>query len=105
MCDGGFIEDGCVVVFWDDIILNVLNILYESGYDVGKVLQCLVKKFVFKFIEKCWIEDEVKCFVKGFRQYGKNFFRIRKELFFNKEIGELIIFYYYWKKIFEVVSF
>lgn len=38
MCDGGFIEDGCVVVFWDDIILNVLNILYESGYDVGKVL-------------------------------------------------------------------
>jgi len=45
-----------------------------------------------------------KRFVKGLRQYGKNFFRIRKELLPNKETGELITFYYYWKKTPEAAS-
>ena len=39
-----------------------------------------------------------KRFVKGLRQYGKNFFRIRKELLPHKETGELVEFYYLWKK-------
>ncbi|XP_059768055.1 arginine-glutamic acid dipeptide repeats protein isoform X4 [Balaenoptera ricei] len=78
--------------------------LHESGYDAGKALQRLVKKPVPKLIEKSWTEDEVKRFVKGLRQYGKNFFRIRKELLPNKETGELITFYYYWKKTPEAAS-
>ncbi|KFV58677.1 Arginine-glutamic acid dipeptide repeats protein, partial [Gavia stellata] len=45
-----------------------------------------------------------KRFIKGLRQYGKNFFRIRKELLPNKETGELITFYYYWKKTPEAAS-
>lgn len=45
-----------------------------------------------------------KRFVKGLRQYGKNFFRIRKELLPSKETGELITFYYYWKKTPEAAS-
>lgn len=36
--------------------------------------------------------------MKGLRQYGKNFFRIRKELLPNKETSELVEFYYLWKK-------
>ncbi|ELW68681.1 Arginine-glutamic acid dipeptide repeats protein [Tupaia chinensis] len=51
--------------------------LHESGYDAGKALQRLVKKPVPKLIEKCWTEDEV---------------------------GELITFYYYWKKTPEAAS-
>uniref|UniRef100_A0A8C3IB20 Arginine-glutamic acid dipeptide repeats n=1 Tax=Chrysemys picta bellii TaxID=8478 RepID=A0A8C3IB20_CHRPI len=78
--------------------------LHESNYDAGKALQRLVKKPVPKLIEKCWTEDEVKRFIKGLRQYGKNFFRIRKELLPNKETGELITFYYYWKKTPEAAS-
>lgn len=39
-----------------------------------------------------------KRFVKGLRQFGKNFFRIRKELLPHKETGELVEFYYLWKK-------
>ncbi|KAF6111083.1 arginine-glutamic acid dipeptide repeats [Phyllostomus discolor] len=85
MCDGGSTEDGCVAASRDDTTLNALNTLHESGYDAGKALQRLVKKPVPKLIEKCWTEDEVKRFVKGLRQYGKNFFRIRKELLPNKE--------------------
>ncbi|MEQ2224254.1 hypothetical protein ILYODFUR_005628, partial [Ilyodon furcidens] len=45
-----------------------------------------------------------KRFIKGLRQFGKNFFRIRKELLPNKETGELITFYYYWKKTPEAAS-
>ncbi|XP_051029749.1 arginine-glutamic acid dipeptide repeats protein isoform X6 [Phodopus roborovskii] len=53
----------------------------------------------------CSIQDfKLKRFVKGLRQYGKNFFRIRKELLPNKETGELITFYYYWKKTPEAAS-
>ncbi|XP_042335774.1 arginine-glutamic acid dipeptide repeats protein isoform X14 [Sceloporus undulatus] len=48
--------------------------------------------------------DFTKRFIKGLRQYGKNFFRIRKELLPNKETGELITFYYYWKKTPEAAS-
>ncbi|XP_069774489.1 arginine-glutamic acid dipeptide repeats protein isoform X5 [Narcine bancroftii] len=78
--------------------------LHESSYDAGKALQRLVKKPVPKLIEKCWSEDEMKRFIKGLRQYGKNFFRIRKELLPTKETGELVTFYYYWKKTPEAAS-
>uniref|UniRef100_A0A8C1G809 Arginine-glutamic acid dipeptide repeats protein n=2 Tax=Cyprinus carpio TaxID=7962 RepID=A0A8C1G809_CYPCA len=104
MCDGGSTEDGCIAASRDDTTLNALNTLHESSYDAGKALQRLVKKPVPKLIEKCWSEDEVKRFIKGLRQYGKNFFRIRKELLPNKETGELITFYYYWKKTPEAAS-
>uniref|UniRef100_A0A8C5TV79 Arginine-glutamic acid dipeptide repeats protein n=1 Tax=Malurus cyaneus samueli TaxID=2593467 RepID=A0A8C5TV79_9PASS len=86
MCDGGSTEDGCVAASRDDTTLNALNTLHESNYDAGKALQRL------------------KRFIKGLRQYGKNFFRIRKELLPNKETGELITFYYYWKKTPEAAS-
>nr|XP_046220651.1 LOW QUALITY PROTEIN: arginine-glutamic acid dipeptide repeats protein-like [Oncorhynchus gorbuscha] len=104
MCDGGSTEDGCLAASRDDTTLNALNTLHESCYDAGKALQRLVKKPVPKLIEKCWSEDEVKRFTKGLRQYGKNFFKIRKELLPNKETGELITFYYYWKKTPEAAS-
>ncbi|KAA0707074.1 Arginine-glutamic acid dipeptide repeats protein [Triplophysa tibetana] len=104
MCDGGSTEDGCLAASRDDTTLNALNTLHESNYDAGKALQRLVKKPVPKLIEKCWSDDEVKRFIKGLRQYGKNFFRIRKELLPNKETGELITFYYYWKKTPEAAS-
>uniref|UniRef100_A0A8C6PR06 Arginine-glutamic acid dipeptide repeats protein n=1 Tax=Nothobranchius furzeri TaxID=105023 RepID=A0A8C6PR06_NOTFU len=104
MCDGGSTEDGCLAASRDDTTLNALNTLHESSYDAGKALQRLVKKPVPKLIEKCWSEDEVKRFIKGLRQFGKNFFRIRKELLPNKETGELITFYYYWKKTPEAAS-
>uniref|UniRef100_A0A3Q3K6X5 Arginine-glutamic acid dipeptide (RE) repeats a n=1 Tax=Monopterus albus TaxID=43700 RepID=A0A3Q3K6X5_MONAL len=77
MCDGGSTEDGCLAASRDDTTLNALNTLHESSYDAGKALQRLVKKPVPKLIEKCWSEDEV---------------------------GELITFYYYWKKTPEAAS-
>lgn len=39
-------------------------------------MKCPVPKGVYKK----WSEEETKRFVKGLRQFGKNFFRIRKDL-------------------------
>ncbi|XP_056293221.1 arginine-glutamic acid dipeptide repeats protein isoform X2 [Pseudoliparis swirei] len=98
MCDGGSTEDGCLAASRDDTTLNALNMLHASHYDAAKALQRLVKKPLPKLIEKCWSEDDVKRFIKGLRQYGKNFFRVRKDFLPSKKTGELITFYYHWKK-------
>nr|XP_019957181.1 PREDICTED: arginine-glutamic acid dipeptide repeats protein-like isoform X1 [Paralichthys olivaceus] len=98
MCDGGSTEDGCLAASRDDTTLNALNMLHASHYDAAKALQRLVKKPLPKLIEKCWSEGDVKHFIKGLRQYGKNFFRIRKDYLPSKKTGELITFYYHWKK-------
>jgi len=72
--------------------------LHDSGYDPGKALQALVKCPVSKGIDKKWTEDETKKFIKGLRQFGKNFFRIHKDLLPHKDTPELVEFYYLWKK-------
>lgn len=98
MCDGGSAEDGCLAASRDDTTINALQLLHESNYDTGKALQALVKSPVPKGIEKKWTEEEQKRFVKGLRLYGKNFFKIRKELLSHKETPDLVEYYYLWKK-------
>lgn len=109
MCDGGSPEDGCAAASRDHTTLNALQVvseakfagctkfslflktfyfvhqLHDSNYDPGKALQALVKCPVPKSIDKKWSEEEIKRFVKGLRQYGKNFFRIRKDLLPHKD--------------------
>lgn len=80
MCDGGCPEDGANAASRDDTTINALDVLHDSGYDPGRALQALVKCPVPKGIDKKWSEEETKRFVKGLRQFGKNFFRIRKDL-------------------------
>ena len=55
-------------------------------------------------MEKKWTDEDQKRFVKGLRQCGKNFFKIRKELLPQKETSELVEFYYLWKKSPQAVS-
>ncbi|XP_023225792.1 arginine-glutamic acid dipeptide repeats protein-like isoform X5 [Centruroides sculpturatus] len=98
MCDGGSAEDGCLAASRDDTTINALDLLHENNYDTGRALQALVKNPIPLGIEKKWTEEEQKKFVKGLRQYGKNFFKIRKELLPTKETGDLVEFYYLWKK-------
>lgn len=65
-----WISPDCVVTFQ----------LHDSGYDAGKALEALLKCPVTKGIDKKWTEEETKRFIKGLRQFGKNFFRIHKDL-------------------------
>jgi len=98
MCDGGSTEDGCVAASRDDTTANALDVLHESSYDTGAALQTLVKNPVPNGLDKQWTEDETRRFIKGLRQHGKNFFKIRTEFLPEKETGDLITFYYLWKK-------
>lgn len=126
LCDGGSPEDGCLAASRDDTTINALDVLHDSRYDPGKALQALVKCPVPKGIDKKWTEDETKKFIKGLRQFGKNFFRIHTDLLPHKETvstlrrindgddddglkhtnihthvslqPELVEFYYLWKK-------
>ncbi|XP_014615224.1 PREDICTED: arginine-glutamic acid dipeptide repeats protein isoform X5 [Polistes canadensis] len=98
MCDGGSPDDGCVAASRDDTTINALDTLHDSGYDPGRALQALVKCPVPKGIDKKWSEEETKRFVKGLRQFGKNFSRIRKDLLPHKDTPELVEYYYLWKK-------
>lgn len=98
MCDGGSTDDGCVAASRDDTTINAFDILHDSGYDPTRALQALVKCPVPKGIDKKWSEEETKRFVKGLRQFGKNFSRIRKDLLPHKDTPELVEFYYLWKK-------
>lgn len=41
------------------IFLFFYKQFYRCNYDYGKVFQVLVKLFVFRSIEKKWIEDEL----------------------------------------------
>ena len=40
----------------------------------------------------------MKEFIKGIKQYGKNFFKIREEFLPHRETPEIVEFYYLWKK-------
>ncbi|XP_033104593.1 arginine-glutamic acid dipeptide repeats protein-like [Anneissia japonica] len=98
MCDGGSPEDGCDAASKDVTTINALKILHHYDYQTSKALQALIKDPVQKSVDKKWNEEDTKLFVKGLRQFGKNFFRIRKELIPSKQTSELVEFYYYWKK-------
>ncbi|CAG0919811.1 unnamed protein product [Notodromas monacha] len=91
-------EEGSTFASRDDTTLNALSILHSRNYDTRMALTTLVKSPVMKSMDKKWSEEEVKRFTKGLRQFGKNFFRIRKELLPHKETAELIEFYYLWKR-------
>ena len=98
MCDGGSTDDGCFAASKDDTTANALHVLHDCGYDTGAALQKLVENPVPVGLEKQWTEDETRRFIKGLRIHGKNFYKIRTEFLPEKDTGELITFYYLWKK-------
>ena len=98
MCDRGLPEDMYEVAQRDDTTINALTILHHHDYDCKRAIQALVKCPIPKGIDRKWSDDDQKKFIKGLRQYGKNFYRIRKEHLPHRETSELVEFYYLWKK-------
>merc|ERR1740129_2009926 len=45
-----------------------------------------------------WSEDECKAFETGLRVYGKDFHSIQSQKVGTRSVGELVQFYYLWKK-------
>jgi arginine-glutamic acid dipeptide repeat-containing protein len=98
MCDRGLAEDMYEVAQRDDTTINALTILHNHDYDCTRAIQALVKCPIPKNIDRKWSDDDQKKFIKGLRQYGKNFFRIRKDLLPHKQTSDLVEYYYLWKK-------
>jgi arginine-glutamic acid dipeptide repeat-containing protein len=98
MCDRGLAEDMYDVAQRDDTTINALSILHNHDYDCKRAIQALVKCPIPKGIDRKWSDDDQKKFIKGLRQYGKNFFRIRKDLLPHKQTSDLVEYYYLWKK-------
>jgi arginine-glutamic acid dipeptide repeats protein len=99
ICDRGSMDDMYEAAQCDTTSLHAMTVLHDTGYDTEKALKVLVKtNQTSKMFEKKWCEEDQKKFVKGLSQFGKNFFRIRKELLPHKETSQIIEFYYLWKK-------
>ncbi|CAF4752337.1 unnamed protein product [Rotaria sp. Silwood1] len=98
MCDRGLAEDMYEVAQRDDTTINALTVLHNYDYDCKRAVQALVKYPIPKGIDRKWSDDDQKKFIKGLKQYGKNFFRIRKDLLPHKQTSDLVEFYYLWKK-------
>ena len=45
-----------------------------------------------------WSEEECRAFETGLRVYGKDFYSIKNQKVGTRAVGELVQFYYLWKK-------
>jgi arginine-glutamic acid dipeptide repeat-containing protein len=100
VCMKGLIADGFLAASADETTQHAFNTLHRNGHSTEKALQELVKRpTVGQLVAKRnWNKESTLLFAKGMRQFGKNFFKIQKELLPKKQIKELAEYYYYWKK-------
>lgn len=69
----------------DETIINALDVLYKNNMDIPKALTQLSKDPMPLPLDSKWPEDEVKLFMKGLKSVGKNFFRIKRGVGFEKK--------------------
>ena len=98
MCDRGNTDDMYEAAESDMTTIYALDVLHEQMYDTAKALQSLVKNPIPQIYDKRWSEDDQKKFVKGLRQFGKNFWLIHEELLPHKTTSDIVEYYYLWKK-------
>jgi arginine-glutamic acid dipeptide repeat-containing protein len=98
MCDRGLADDMYEVAQRDETTIYALTTLHNHDYDRTRAIEALVQCPIPKKIDRKWSDDDQKKFIKGLRQYGKNFFRIRKDLLPHKQTSDLVEYYYLWKK-------
>jgi len=95
--------DGCIdralnVGSEESTNLHCMTLLHRNKYDVTRALQAVVRSPFPKPDTRKWTEDDRKLFVRGLRQFGKNFNKIRRELLPERDTRELVYYYYIWKK-------
>lgn len=77
---------------------QALYLLLQSGYNVDKALQKIKATPSSNDTSSHWTEEECKSFESGIRIYGKEFFLIQTNKVKSRSVGELVQFYYLWKK-------
>ncbi|PAA62945.1 hypothetical protein BOX15_Mlig027717g1 [Macrostomum lignano] len=107
-CDLGSASEGQASAGTDRTAQRALDALHDLDYDVRLALRVLVRNprlngaggggFDDGDCGAPWSRECVRRFQKGVRQYGKNFCRIRRELLPERRVGQLVHFYYLWKR-------
>uniref|UniRef100_A0A0K0E9L5 SANT domain-containing protein n=1 Tax=Strongyloides stercoralis TaxID=6248 RepID=A0A0K0E9L5_STRER len=87
---------------------DLLYLLLKSNYETKLALSLIpsalehvqlpVKTIPPTGISKPFTECEINTFETAIRIYGKNFFSIQANTMHNRTVGELVQFYYFWKK-------
>ncbi|XP_071851492.1 mesoderm induction early response protein 1-like isoform X3 [Apostichopus japonicus] len=78
---------------------KALFILLQCGHSVDEALRRNRMQIVAPTDElSLWSEEECRNFESGLRTYGKNFYLIHRHKVRTRSVGELVHFYYLWKK-------
>ena len=80
-------------------ILQALHLLLQCGYNCEEALRRRRMNAV-PAVETMtlWSEEECRAFELGLRLYGKDFHMIQSQKVRTRSVGELVQFYYLWKK-------
>lgn len=77
---------------------QALYLLLQCGHNVDKAVQKVKTSPQPNNTASYWTEEECKSFESGIRIYGKEFFLIHTNKVKSRSVGELVQFYYLWKK-------
>ncbi|CAG9855090.1 unnamed protein product [Phyllotreta striolata] len=81
---------------------QALYLLQQCGHNVEEALRRLRMTVPANpsetMNESLWSEEECRNFESGVRCYGKNFHKIQQDKVRTRSVGELVQFYYLWKK-------
>ena len=79
---------------------QALLTLLQSNYDIEKSVQEMQSKPPRNCTATatCWTENECRRFESGLRMYGKDFFKMHVNKLKTRSVGEIVQYYYLWKK-------
>lgn len=78
---------------------QALFLLVQCGYDVKEALRRRSMQQVCPVSTmSLWSEEECRSFETGLKTYGKNFHLIQRFKLRSRSVGDLVHFYYLWKK-------
>lgn len=80
-------------------IIQALFLLLQCGYNMEEALRRKRMNAVPPAdTMSLWSEEECRAFETGLRVYGKDFYNIQNQKVGTRAVGELVQFYYLWKK-------
>ncbi|KAG5881943.1 hypothetical protein JTB14_027736 [Gonioctena quinquepunctata] len=78
---------------------QALYLLQQCGHNVEEALRRLKMNIVlYNEAMSPWSEEECRNFEAGIRAFGKNFYLTQQNKVRTRSVGELVQFYYLWKK-------
>ena len=88
-----------LLITFNKIFFQALFLLLQCGYNMEEALRRKRMNAVPPAdTMSLWSEEECRAFETGLRVYGKDFYNIQNQKVGTRAVGELVQFYYLWKK-------